>query len=134
MDRKVQASHLILSVHLGYRTWQLFSQAISLDSSLLSYINIKHANFLLPSLTTDEGKDLGPRYITAEDLALVRDESVEWVSRALRERGDVPVEENEVQVQATPAQAAEPGEEEEDQDEAMVTRRKMTIDQFIPSA
>ena len=77
MDRQVQASHLILSVHLGYRTWQPFSQAISLDSSLLSYINIKHANFLLPSLTTDEGQDLGPRYITAEDLALVRDESVE---------------------------------------------------------
>lgn len=32
-----------------------------------------------------------------------------------------------------PAQVAEPVKAETDQDIAMVTRRKMTIDQFIPS-
>ena len=114
--------------------WKPFSQAISLDSPLLSYIDVRHANFLPPSLTTGEAQDLGPRYITTKDLAPLRDELVERVSRALKEQGHVLIEENEGQVQAAPAQAAKPREEEEDQDKAMVTRRKMTIDRFLLSA
>ena len=85
-------------------------------------------------MTTSEARDLGLYYITAEDLAPIKDKLAEWVSRALKEWGHVPVEENEGQVQAAPTQAAEPGGEEEDQDEAMETRRKMTVDRLIPSA
>ena len=53
-DEQLQESHLILGVHPVYRTWKPFSQAISLDSPLLSYIDVRHANFLPPSLTTSE--------------------------------------------------------------------------------
>ncbi|KAL0016572.1 hypothetical protein SO802_003641 [Lithocarpus litseifolius] len=84
-DRQLRASHLILGCTLVYRTWQPFSQALSVDSTLLSYIDVRHANFLPPSLTTDEARDLSPCHITVEDLAPVRDESAEGVSRALRE-------------------------------------------------
>ena len=85
-------------------------------------------------MTTGEAQDLGPRYITTKDLAPLRDELAERVSRALKEQGHVLIEENEGQVQAAPAQAAKPREEEEDQDKAMVTRRKMTIDRFLLGA
>ena len=63
-----------------YSTWQAFSQALLVDSPLLSYIDAWHANFLPPSLTTGEARDLGPHYTTAEDRAPIRDESVERVS------------------------------------------------------
>lgn len=68
-----------------YKTWQPFSQALLVDSTLLFYFDIRHANFLLPSLTTGEALDIGPRYITAEELASVRDKLAEQVSLALRE-------------------------------------------------
>jgi len=61
------------------------------DSLLLSYIDIRHANFLLPSLTVSEAQDLGLRYIIAEDLAPVRDESAKRVPRSRRVH--MPVEE-----------------------------------------
>ena len=76
-DGQLRASHLILGCTLVYKTWQPFSQALSVDSPLLSYIDVQHANFLSPSLTTDEAQDLSPCYITTEDLTLIRDESVE---------------------------------------------------------
>lgn len=50
------------------------------DSPLLSYIDVWHTNFLPPSLTVGEARDLGPKYTTAEDLAPVRDESTVRVS------------------------------------------------------
>ena len=50
------------------------------DSPLLPYIDVQHVNFLLPSLTIGEARDLDPIYTTAEDLALVKDELAERVS------------------------------------------------------
>nr|XP_023929591.1 receptor-like protein EIX1 [Quercus suber] len=97
MDRQLRALYLILGCTLVYMTWQPFSQALSVDNPLLSYINVRHANFLPPSLTTGEARDFGPHYITVEDLALVRDELAERVSRALTEQGHIPVEGNEGQ-------------------------------------
>ena len=76
-DEQLRASHLILGCTPVYKTWQPFSQSLSIDSSLLSYIDVRHANFLPPSLTTGEARDLDPCYITAKDLASVRDESAE---------------------------------------------------------
>ena len=54
MDGQLQASHLILDVDPVYSTWQAFSQALLVDSPLLLYIDIQHANFLPPSLATSE--------------------------------------------------------------------------------
>ena len=95
------------------------------DSLLLSYIDVQHANFLSPSLTTSEAQDLGLRYITAKDRAPVRDESKEHVS--LSRKVHVPIE-----APNAPAQVAKPVEAKTDQDTEMVTRRKMIVDRFIP--
>ena len=82
-DGQLRASHLILGCTPVYKTWQPFSQALSVDSPLLSYVDVQNANFLPPSLTTGEGVDLGPHYTTAKDLDPIRDESAEQVSQAL---------------------------------------------------
>ena len=110
INGQLRASHIILGCTLVYKTWQPFGQAFSVDSLLLSYIDIWHTNFLPTSLTTSEARDLGPRYITTEHLAPIRDESVEQVFRALKEQEHILVEGNEGQAQKAPAQAVEPGE------------------------
>ena len=47
-DRQLRASHLILDCTPVYKTWQPFSQALSVNNPLLFYIDIQHANFLPP--------------------------------------------------------------------------------------
>lgn len=42
-DGQLWVAHLILGYNLVYSTWQPFGQALLVDS-LLSYINIQHAN------------------------------------------------------------------------------------------
>ena len=107
-----------------------------MDSSLLSYIDIQHANFLPPSLTVGEARDLGPRYITVEDLAPMRDESAERVSQSRRVH--VPVEEPEAPVQVTEPTTVESVHSSEAEsnfdEEEMVTRWALIIDQFVPGA
>ena len=78
-DGQHWASHLILGCVPVYRTWQPFSQDLLLDSPLLSYIDVRHANFLPLKLTSGEAWDLGLRYITTDNLAPIRDESAERV-------------------------------------------------------
>ena len=89
-DGLLRASHLILGVDPIYSTWQAFSQALLVDSPLLSYIDVWYANFLPPKLTIGEACDLGPRYICSDKLAPVRDESTELVSQ--NHQVHVPVE------------------------------------------
>ena len=124
-DRQLQASHLILGADPVYSTWQSFSQALLVDNPLLSYIDIRHANFLPPSLIAGEARDLGPWYTTAKDLALVWDKSVEHVSQSRKVH--VPVEELD-----TLAHIAELEVVEANQDVTMVTKRKMTVNWFLP--
>ena len=76
---------------------------------------MRHANFLPPKLTPGEARELSSRYITVEDLAPIRDESAERVSRSRQEH--VPVEE-----QVVPVQPAEQEATEVDPDAKMVTR------------
>ena len=78
-DRQLRASHLILSCTLVYKTWQPFSQALLVDSPLLSYIDMRHANLLPPQRTVGEAQDLGPQYTIAKNRAPVRDASTELV-------------------------------------------------------
>ena len=58
-DGQLRASHLILGVEPMYSTWQPFGQALLVDSALLSYIGVRHANFLPPSFTIEEARELG---------------------------------------------------------------------------
>ena len=80
-DGQLWASHLILGYDPVYRTWQPFSQDLLLDSPLLFYINVWHANFLPPKLTFGEARDIVPRYTTTDDLAPVREEFAKCVSQ-----------------------------------------------------
>ena len=79
-DGQLRASHLILDCASVYKTWQPFSQALLVDSPLLSYIDVWHTNLLPPQLTVGEARDLGLQYTTIKDRALVRDASAELVS------------------------------------------------------
>ncbi|XP_065628883.1 uncharacterized protein LOC136067250 [Quercus suber] len=137
-DGQLRASHLILGVDPVYTTWQNFSQSLLVDSPLLSYIDVRHANFLPPKFTAGEARELGPRHICSDEIPPVRDESAERVSRARRERAHEQIQQEaparqEVQVDQAPSPAntevvgESPGE-------AMVTRKTMSISRFIPGA
>ena len=80
-DGQLRASLLILGIDPMYSTWQVFGQALLVDSPFLSYIDVRHANFLPPRLTVGEARDLGPRYTCSDELAPIKDESAECVSR-----------------------------------------------------
>lgn len=59
-DGQLRVLHVILGCTPIYKTWQPFSQALLVDSSLLSYIDVRHANILPPQLTVGEARDLSP--------------------------------------------------------------------------
>ena len=103
-DGQLWASHLILDVDPMNSTWQSFSQALLVDSPLLSYIDVRHINFLSPSLTTREARDLGLCYITVKNLAPVKDESTEHVSRS--HKAHMPVEEPDAPARITKEEIA----------------------------
>lgn len=117
-----------------YSTWQSFSHALLVDNPLLSYINVRHANFLPPFLTVGEAWDLGPRYTTTEDLAPMRDESAERVSHNCQ--AHIPIKGPDTPIQVTEPVAAVPVHSltEADLGEEMVTRRNLSVDWFLPSA
>ena len=127
---------MIPDCNLVYTTWQPFGPALLVDSPLLSYIDIWHANFLPPSLTIDEARDLDPRYITVEDPAPVRDESTERVSRS--HRVHVPIKEPEALVQVIEPTTAESiqssGAEFDSGEEEMVIKGALTVDRFMSNA
>ena len=85
-DGQLRASHLILRVDPVYSTWQVFDQALLVDSSLLSYIDVRHVNFLPPKFMVGEARDLGLQYICSDKLAPVRDEFAKRVSLQRQEQ------------------------------------------------
>ena len=91
-DGQLRVSCLILGVDPVYSTWQAFSQALLVNSPLLSYIDVRHMNFLPPRFTVGEARDLGPRYTCLNKLAPIRDESTKHVSQHLREQAHVLVQ------------------------------------------
>ena len=134
LDGQLQASHLILGVDPVYSTWQTFSQALLVDSPLLSYIDVRHANFLPLQLTVGEACDLDPQYIASDKLAPMRNASTKLISQNCRVH--VPVKPE------APAQVAEPIKVESvnssgtkpNLSDEMVTRQTMTIGCFVPNA
>ena len=93
-DGQHRASHLIHNCDLVYFTWQSFIQAL-LWIAYFYHTSTFETNFLSPSLTIGEARDLSPRYTTTEDLAPVRDESVEHMSQSRKVH--VPIEQLEAQ-------------------------------------
>ena len=145
-DGQLQASHLILGVEPVYSTWQSFKQTLLVDSPLLSYIDVRYVNFLRPKLTTGKAREFGKRYTCLDELAPLWDESVERVSRRLRELTHEAIQqEAPIQEQAQPenpvAEPEHPALEatslsatDTHPGENMVARRVMTIDHFVPGA
>ena len=122
------------------------------DSPLLSYVGVRHANFLSSKLTVGEARELGKQYTYLDELAPLRDESAERVSRCLRElTHELVQEEVLVQEPAHPEDFVEPEAPVEEVkhfvidvtelsntdpllSKDMVTQKTMTIDHFVPSA
>ena len=139
---------MIPEVELVYSTWQSFKQAL-LDSPLLSYIDVRYANFLLPKLTTGEAREFGKRYTCSDELAPLRDESAKRMSRRLQELSHEAIQEEAlVQEPAQPKNPVEPEAPVAEVEhlaleatnlsaidtllgEDMVTRKVMTIDRFV---
>ena len=145
-DGQLRASHLILGVEPVYSTWQPFKQALLVDSPLLSYIDVRYVNFLPPKLTTGEAREFGRRFTCSDELAPLRDESAELVSRHLREIAHEAIQQED-QVQEQPNPENPPAEPQQQVIEAaallveaiqpggrMVSRKVMTIDRFVPDA
>ena len=145
-DGQLRASHLILGVEPVYSTWQPFKQALLVDNPLLSYIDVRYVNFLPPKLTTGEAREFGRRFTCSDELAPLRDESAERVSRRLREIAHEAIQqEDQVQEQPDPENpAAEPQQqvieaaallaEAIQPGGRMVSRKVITIDRFVPGA
>ena len=100
-DGQLRASQLILSYTRVYSTWQPFRQALLVDSLLLSYIDMRHSNFLPPNLIVGEARDLDPRLVKAESLVPVRDASTNSIFQGCAVHR--PVEELSATVLATQA-------------------------------
>ena len=145
-DGQLRASHLILGIEPVYSTWQNFKQALLVDNPLLSYIDVQYANFLPPKLTTGEARDFGWCFTCSDELAPLRDESAERVSRRLRELAHEAIQQ-EGPVQEQPQPKNPPAEPQQPVVEAaalsaeaiqpggrMVSRRVMTLDRFVPGA
>ena len=145
-DGQLRASHLILGVEPVYSTWQNFKQALLVDNPLLSYIDVRYANFLPPKLSTGEARDFGRRFTCSDELAPLRDESAEWVSRRLRELAHETIQQ-EGPVQEQPQPENPPAEPQQPVVEPaalsveaiqpggrMVSRKVMTLDRFVPGA
>ena len=99
-----------------------------------------------PKLTTGEAREFGRRFTCSDELAPLRDESAERVSRRLREKVHEAIQqENQVPEQPDPENpAAEPQQqvieaaallaEAIQTGGKMVSRKVMTIDRFVPGA
>ena len=141
-DGQLQASHLILGVDPVYSTWQSFGQALLLDSPLLSYIDVRHLNFLHPKFTVGEARDLSWHYTCSNELAPIRDESAELASRRLQELAHEAIQQEEPAKPEAPIQEAEHAAAESSDSsrthpahgEEMVTRKTLLVSRFILGA
>ena len=118
----------------------------------MSYIDVQYTNFLPLKLTTSKAREFRKRYTCSDELAPLRDESAECVSRRLRELAYEAIQEealiqgpihpeNTVEPEASIAEAEHLAVEvthllatDPLLGEDMVTRKTMTIDHFVPGA
>ena len=125
-----------------YSSWQSFTQALLVDSPLLSYIDVRHSNFLPPKLTVGEARDLGWRYTCSEELAPLRDESAKLASRRLRELAHKAIQQEQPVKPEAPireaehiaAESSDSSKTHPTRGEEMVTRKTLSVSWFIPDA
>ena len=125
-----------------YSTWQSFSQALLIDSPLLSYIDVRHSNFLPPKLTVGEAQDFGRRYTCLDELAPIRDKSAELASRRLWELAHKAIQQEELakpkalirEAKHTAAKSSDSSRTHPAHDEEMATHKTLSVSRFIPSA
>ena len=107
---------------------------MTVDSLLLSYIDVRHRGFLLSGLTIGEARDLGPRRTRVGSLVPVRDESIDIVFQG--HVVHISVEEPHMEVQAANQVEVEPvdssGANVENAGDEMVVHRNMTANWFLP--
>ena len=78
-NKQLRASHLILSCVPSYTSYQDPRLALTVNSPLLSYINVRLPRFLLRGLTVSEARERGPCYIREGFLKLARDNSADSI-------------------------------------------------------
>ena len=112
---------LILGCVPSYMSYQDSSGALTIGSSLLSYLDMRIPGFLLHKLTSWEARHLGPRIARANSLELVWDGSGDTVfqGRAVHIQVKAPIV--EVPIAPNPA-------------EGMVQRRTMGLECWFPGA
>lgn len=76
-EGQLWASHLILGCTLDYTSFQDPDQALTMGSSLLSYLDIRLRGFLPRGLTLGKVQRLGPLQIRESSLLPVRDGSAD---------------------------------------------------------
>ena len=107
-----------------------------MDSPLLSYIDVRHPNFLPPNLTVGKARDFGPWIVRAESLVPMRDNSVNSVfhNRIVYRL----VEQPQAQVHLVEQEAVELVsffEVDTDQGkDKMVVKQSITLDPFLLGA
>lgn len=72
-------SHVIFGFVPSYTNYQYTLGALTIDSPLLSYLDVQLPRFLLSRLTSDEARYQGPRRVRQGSLELVRDGSADTV-------------------------------------------------------
>lgn len=78
-DGQLRVSHVIFGFVPSYTNYQDTLGALTIDSPLLSYLDVWLPRFLLSRLTSDEARYQGPRRVRQGSLELVRDGSADTV-------------------------------------------------------
>ena len=78
-DCQLKASHLILGCVHSYTSYQNFSSALTVNSLLLSYLDVQLPNFSPKGLTSGEARHLGPQLVRHDSLKPIQDGSGDTV-------------------------------------------------------
>lgn len=135
-DGQLRASYLILVCTPVYTSYQPPKQALTVDSPLLCYIDVRLQGFFPLRLTVSEALDLGHWLVRVGSLVPVRDESADSVFQ-----GHVvhtSFEEPRVKVQLADQVEVKSvdslGAEAKNLEDEMVVPQNITDDRFLPGS
>ncbi|KAL0003384.1 hypothetical protein SO802_017165 [Lithocarpus litseifolius] len=127
-DSQLQAAHLILGHTLAYNSFQDPGQALTIDSPLLSYLDVRLQGFLPRGLTLGEAQRLGPQQIREGSLLPFKDGSVDRAFHARR------IDPGQRQVEVESVDSSSEGTGPKDSNTEMVVRRIMMANRFLAGA
>nr|POF14753.1 hypothetical protein CFP56_43600 [Quercus suber] len=92
-DGQLRASHPILGCVASYTSYQDSSRALTAESPLLSYLDVRLPRFLPKGLTSGEARELGPRLVKHGSLEPIQDSSRDTIfqGRAVHTLVEVPI-------------------------------------------